>query len=132
MSFICVDIIRLPVLGGVTKALLSSLGKHFIRSSWVISGPPGVSKQLGVVHQIVLNQVVSIFRGDSVISRFNRSLDFLAVLRPETTIVGKAVATICLLHCGILIVVTLKFGLSRLEDGVGLGTVQNQWVSLKR
>ena len=132
MSFICVDIIRLPVLGGVTKALLSCLGKHFIRSSRVISGSPGVSKQLGVVHQIILNQVVSIFRGDSVISRFNSSLDFLAVLRPETTIVGKAVATICLLHCGILIVVTLKFGLSRLEDGVGLGTVQNQWVSLKR
>ena len=61
LRLICVDIVRLPVLGGVSEALLTCLLEHLLRISRVVPGSPSVGKKLGVVHQIVLHKVVSIF-----------------------------------------------------------------------
>ena len=85
------------MLGGVTKALLASFLEHFISSSRVVASSTCVGEQLRVVHQIVLNKIVCIFRGHLIITRLDSTSDLFVILRTETTIVGKAVTTVCFL-----------------------------------
>ena len=120
MCFIRVDVVRLPVLCGVTQALLARLLKHLFRRCWVIIGSARVSKQLGVVHVLVFNQVVRILRRDNIVAWLNCLSALLAVLGTETTKVGETILTARLLHGCILVVVALERSLSWLENGVRL------------
>ena len=111
------------MLCGVTEALLSCLLKHLFRCCWVVVGSSRVSKQLGVVHVLVFNQVVGVLRRNGIVAGLDRLGLFLAVLGTETTEVLETILTAWLLHSSILIVVTLERGLSGLENRVRLVAV---------
>ena len=72
---------------------------------------------------LVLDQVVGILRWNNIVARLDSLGLFLAVLGTETTEVPQTILTAWLLHGRILVVVTLKRGLSGLENRVRLVAV---------
>ena len=113
------------MLCGVTEALLSCLLKHLFRCCWVVVGSARVSKQLGVVHVLVFNQVVRVLRWNNIVAGLNRLSALLAILGTETTVVVETILTAGLFHGSILVVVTLERSLSWLENGVRLVAISS-------
>lgn len=71
LRFICIHVVRLPVLRSVADCFLTCMLKHFICCSWVVACTSSVTEKFRIVHQIVLNQVVCIFGRHDVVTRLH-------------------------------------------------------------
>ena len=88
--------------------------------SRVVFGAPRIRKQLWLVHEIIIDAVVSIFGWYFVVSRLNCRGDAFVVIGTEALVIREASITTCLLVCCCCVVISFQSSLSGLEARIWL------------
>ena len=87
--------VGLPMAGCIAHALLGGCrpGHHSLRLGWIVSRPSRVLEQIGLIHHIILNQVVCILRGHLIVTGLDGRVDTLVVVGSEALVVLQASIT---------------------------------------